>query len=102
MVSSVSVTLAMALTTTTGPCCRRPLTMAATRSIARASSTEVPPNFMTIIGVASWREYGGAAPGLFSPTRAEGNLCFKQFRIQERGAPRAAGGVVGEHAEPSI
>jgi hypothetical protein len=29
--------------------------MQATRSMARASSTEVPPNFITIIGVASWR-----------------------------------------------
>ena len=50
MVSSVSVTLAMALTTTTGFCGRRPLTMDATRSMALASSTEVPPNFMTIMG----------------------------------------------------
>src|SRR5947209_17570727 len=54
MVSSVSVTLAMALTTTTGFCGKRPLTMAATRSMARASSTEVPPNFITIIGVTSF------------------------------------------------
>ncbi len=54
MVSSVSVTLAIALTTTTGFCGRRPWTIAATRSMALASSTEVPPNFMTIMGGASW------------------------------------------------
>src|SRR5579883_2735313 len=40
----------MALTTTTGRLAERPLTMAAVRSMARASSTEVPPNFMTIMG----------------------------------------------------
>src|ERR1700722_17850490 len=50
MVRSVSVTLAMALTTTTGFCARRPSTMEATRSMALASSTDVPPNFMTIMG----------------------------------------------------
>jgi hypothetical protein len=55
MVSKVSVTLAMALTTTTGFCANRPSTMAATRSMALLSSTEVPPNFMTIMGVASLR-----------------------------------------------
>src|SRR5436190_17694560 len=53
MVSRVSVTLAMALTTTTGFCARRPSTMEATQSMALASSTEVPPNFMTIMGGTS-------------------------------------------------
>src|SRR5208282_3959977 len=38
----------MALITTNGRSGRRPFTMLATRSIAVASSTEVPPNFMTI------------------------------------------------------
>jgi hypothetical protein len=49
MASNWSVTLAMALTTTTGFWGRRALTMAAARSIASASCTDVPPNFMTII-----------------------------------------------------
>ena len=33
-----------------------PATMEATRSMALASSTEVPPNFMTIMGGGSWEE----------------------------------------------
>ena len=61
MVSSVSVTRAMALTTTTGFCGTRSLTIAATRSMALASSTEVPPNFITIIGVTSRQDCGSAA-----------------------------------------
>src|SRR5437667_2658892 len=40
----------MALTTTTGFCESRPPTIAAARLMAWASCTEVPPNFMTIIG----------------------------------------------------
>src|SRR5215831_922443 len=46
---SWSVILASALTTTTGRSGRRSRTMAATRSMACASCTEVPPNFMTIM-----------------------------------------------------
>jgi hypothetical protein len=38
----------MALTTTKGRSGKRAFTMAATRSMAAASSTDVPPNFMTI------------------------------------------------------
>src|SRR5579862_256042 len=47
--SNWSVTLAMALTTTTGclPIDTRPATMEAVRLIAAGSSTDVPPNFMT-------------------------------------------------------
>jgi hypothetical protein len=47
--SSWSVTLAMALTTTTGclPSATRPATMAAVRPMAAGSSTDVPPNFIT-------------------------------------------------------
>src|SRR5208337_4645235 len=46
---SWSVTLARALTTTTGclPMATRPATMAAVRLMAAGSSTDVPPNFMT-------------------------------------------------------
>jgi hypothetical protein len=40
----------MALTTTTGNRFRRLATIFAARSIASALSTEVPPNFITIIG----------------------------------------------------
>jgi hypothetical protein len=49
METSWSVTLAMALTTTTGDCVRRLPTILATRSMASALSTEVPPNFITIM-----------------------------------------------------
>ncbi len=47
--SSRSVTLAIALTTTMGcnPLRTRPATISAVRRIATASSTEVPPNFIT-------------------------------------------------------
>ena len=47
--SSWSVTLLIAETTTTGerPLARRPVTIRAVREMAAASSTEVPPNFMT-------------------------------------------------------
>ena len=47
--SNWSVTLAMALTTTTGllPPAARPATIAAVRPIAAGSSTDVPPNFIT-------------------------------------------------------
>src|SRR5580765_1787392 len=56
MARSWSVILASALTTTTGRSGRRSRTMAATRSMACASCTEVPPNFMTIIGKTSTTE----------------------------------------------
>ncbi len=47
--SSWSVTLDMAETTTTGrlPWATRPATIEAVRLMAVASSTDVPPNFMT-------------------------------------------------------
>jgi hypothetical protein len=46
---SASVTPAIALTTTTGRSSKRPSTMSATRLIAVSFSTEVPPNFITIM-----------------------------------------------------
>jgi hypothetical protein len=49
MVTSWSVTLAMALTTTSGDPSNRLATILATRSMASALSTEVPPNFITIM-----------------------------------------------------
>src|SRR5690349_15944362 len=54
MASSLLVVLPMAETTTTGLRAAPALTMDATRSMAAADSTEVPPNFITIIG-APWR-----------------------------------------------
>src|SRR5690349_17590122 len=56
MARSWSVILANALTTTTGRSGRRSRTMAATRSMLWASCTEVPPNFITIIGITSTTE----------------------------------------------
>src|SRR5215472_9823252 len=50
MARSWSVILARALTTATGRSLCRSRTMAATRSMAFASCTEVPPNFITIMG----------------------------------------------------
>jgi hypothetical protein len=44
----------MALTTTMGNCLRRLATMLATRSMASALSTEVPPNFITIMRAPFW------------------------------------------------
>ncbi len=49
MASSLLVVLPIAETTTTGLRSTRDLTIPATRSMAAADSTEVPPNFMTII-----------------------------------------------------
>src|SRR5512143_2294657 len=51
MASSLLVVLPMAETTTTGRRASRAFTMDATRSRAAADSTDVPPNFMTIISV---------------------------------------------------
>src|ERR1700722_4011465 len=98
MVRSVSVTLAMALTTTTGLCGRRALTIAATRSMARASSTEVPPNFMTIIGVTSRRNCGGAAQVSFLGS-CEVAPGLEQFGIQHGRAGGSANGIVRQHSE---
>src|SRR5579863_4390982 len=101
MVSSVSVTLAMALTTTTGFCDSRSLTIAATRSMARASSTEVPPNFMTIIGGISSKESrrGKEAVARQGPRSFEVALSFQQFGVQH-GRPRGStDGIVREHGK---
>src|ERR1035438_4473484 len=49
MASSLLVVLPMAETTTTGWRSRRSLTMPETRAIAASDSTDVPPNFMTIM-----------------------------------------------------
>src|SRR5579863_2194666 len=98
MVSSVSVTLAIALTTTTGFCGSRSFTIAATRSMARASSTEVPPNFITIIGV-SWRDCGSAVRISFHRARGEVAFGLEQFGVQHSRTRGAANRVVREHGE---
>src|SRR5438270_10003590 len=82
MVRSVSVTLAMALTTTTGCCDWRPATIEVTRSMALASSTEVPPNFITIIGASS-----------------KVSLGLEEFGVEDGGSGRAADRIVREHGE---
>src|SRR5271165_1537377 len=58
MASSLLVVLPMAETTTTGWRSWRCLTMAATRSMAAADSSELPPNFMTIMRGHSFQEKG--------------------------------------------
>src|SRR5207248_5818019 len=60
--SSWSVTLAIALTTTTGKRSRLAATIVAARSTAAASSTEVPPNFITIIGGDPTPQRGSGRP----------------------------------------
>src|SRR5271169_6877087 len=107
MVNNWSVTFAMALTTTTGFCARRPLTIAAARSMALASCTEVPPNFITIIGGRTSTE--GSRDQLnkrycmdtsgFSP---EVSPHFEQLSVQQGGARRAANRVMGKHGEHPV
>src|SRR5881394_1786748 len=89
MARSWSVTPAMALTITTGRYASRLRMISPARRIAAASSTEVPPNFMTIIPWVSWRS------------------CEISFRLQQLGVEQsrssgAANGVVREHGELPI
>src|SRR5215469_4667253 len=93
MASSVSVTLDIALTTTNGRSPSRALTIPAIRSIAVESSTDVPPNFMTITA---------SPPPMIEQVRRSSPqvaLHFEEFGIQEGCAGRAADGVVREHSE---
>src|SRR5579862_5673249 len=82
MVSRVSVTLAIALTTTTGCWDWRPWTMEATRSMALASSTEVPPNFMTIIGGAPSTQGSGCRARDPHSTRSLRSLAQGRLRLR--------------------
>src|ERR1700685_3060013 len=94
----------MALTTTTGFCGSRPLTISAARSIALASCTEVPPNFMTIIGSGTSAADERDQTSHFCRI---GTCCsspqvsphFEQLRVQQSRARRASNGVVGKHGE---
>src|SRR3954469_7362665 len=83
--TSWSVTLAIALTTTTSFCARRDSTILAARVMAAASSTKVPPNFMTIIA----RSQGAA----------EISLHGEQLGVEQGSAGGAADGVVREQRE---
>src|SRR5271169_3445893 len=92
MASNWSVTFAMALTTTNGRSGRRPFTMLATRSMAVASSTEVPPNFITITAAPP-------AQGVGDRPSREIALRFEEFGVEQGRAGSAADGVVREHGE---
>ena len=94
MASNWSVTFAMALTTTNGRSGSRDFTMLATRSMAVASSTEVPPNFITIMA-----EHRRTAPTGLDSGRQEQALHFQKLGIQQSRAGRAANRVVREHGE---
>src|SRR3954469_23738032 len=83
--TSWSVTLAIALTTTTGFCARRDSTILAARVMAAESSTDVPPNFMTIIAN--------------SHPAAEIALHFQQLGVEQGSAGSAADSVVREQRE---
>src|SRR5919197_3685257 len=103
----------MALTTTTGFWGRRPLTISAARSMALASSTEVPPNFMTSMSArpqatcfaCDLNPYQGTPSGVpqqpkIEPASAaagesiEISLGLEQFRVQQGRAGGSANGVV--------
>src|SRR5271165_1351314 len=92
MASNWSVTLAMALTTTNGRSDRRAFTMLATRSIAVASSTEVPPNFMTITAAPPGLDVGGRWSRQIA-------LRLEEFSVEQRRSRCAANRVVREHSE---
>src|SRR5271170_108531 len=79
----------MALTTTKGRSGRRDFTMLATRSMALASSTEVPPNFMTIT----------VAPPAEAWASRQQTLDFQQLGVEQRCACRSADGIVRQHGE---
>src|SRR5579885_2241035 len=66
----------------------RPATTFATRSMASALSTEVPPNFIT-----SMRTNSGSGRSI------QVTLVLEQLRIQKRGAGGATNRVVREHGE---
>src|SRR5947209_9506621 len=87
MPSSVSVTFDIALTTTNGRSFSRDFTMLMAREMAAASCTEVPPNFITIIGPPA------------RGSSVEIALRLQKFSVQQGRAGRAADGVVREHSE---
>src|SRR2546423_1181247 len=68
MASSLFVVFPMAETTTIGFRSTRARTIDATRSMAAADSTDVPPNFITIIGRPP-RKIGPGVPGPYQGYR---------------------------------
>src|SRR5260370_29063850 len=88
MASSLLVVLPIAETTTTGLRSALALTIDATRSMAAADSTEVPPNFMTII----------AAPCRLSPS-VQHSFRVHQFGVQNGGSGGAANPIVRKRPE---
>ncbi len=107
--SNWSVTLAIADTTTTGasPRSRRPRTIAVVRRIAAASSTEVPPNFITtrVARASSARASALRAALMPAPHRAAPRLHLQLAQprqhlcVQHRRARRPANRIVREHHE---
>src|SRR6516162_2743086 len=100
--SSLLVVLPIAKTTTTGFCSRRALTIPETRSIAPADSTELPPNFITIMqklhksgaGVFAFRELAGQRACPTKKTSVQHPFGMHQLGIEHGSAGRAANGVV--------
>src|SRR6202041_649121 len=96
--SNWSVTLARALTTTTGclPSAMRPATMPAVRLIAAGSSTEVPPNFITttLMRDFSFSSCGSGMRGF--DDRIQFAEIGEQLGVQDCGSSSAAHGVVRE------
>src|SRR5205807_91660 len=87
MARSWSVILARALTTTTGCSCKRSRTIPEMRSMACASCTEVPPNFITIM----------EAP--LAVVSTDIALGFQQFAVQNGSACGSTNGVVGKNGK---
>src|SRR5437868_9287627 len=85
MARSLLVVLPIADTTTIGWRWTRALTIVATRSMAAADSTEVPPNFITIMSE--------------SQMSIEMPFQVHQFRIEHRGPGCATDRVVAEGNE---
>src|SRR5256885_4189758 len=106
--SSLLVVLPIADTTTIGWRPARALTIAATRSMAAADSTEVPPNFITITSPNPWRRHS-CLPGRDSsrpmpiystrPTLIQQPFRVHQLRIQNGRTRRAPNRVVAQRNE---
>src|SRR6266568_2845824 len=96
----------MALTTTTGLCSSRSRTIPTARSMALASPTEVPPNFMTM-DISYWnphlsQERRKMAPPLSRRVRARSpqiSLRLQQLGVEQRGSGGTADRIVGEQGE---
>src|SRR5262249_12811660 len=82
----------------------RLFTISAARSIAFASSSEVPPNFITSIWQKSSIAYSQCqVVQPFGELRStEISLGFQQFGIEQRGAGSSADGIVRENSKLPI